>query len=139
MTRTFMVIGVVVALLLAAMQEFWLIAVIASIAFLSYVLRVTPPEKVKHEITTHGVRFATEFFGWNELEKYYFGVDGSDDILVVDTKEVLPGRLFFIINSADKDKISELFSKHVHFMEKPPEGFMEKTYSSVLDKFSFDR
>ena len=64
MVRTGVVIGVVVGLLLFLMQEFFLILVVASVIFISYILSNSPMENIAHEISTHGVKTGDQQFYW---------------------------------------------------------------------------
>lgn len=138
--KTLIVIAVSVSLLFALMQEFLLIVVIASAGFLYYMLSKSPATEVKHEVSNHGVWYAGEqFYYWHELKQFFFKSDGGGTVLCVDTIEKLPGRLFLNIDPADKDKLKEIFSKRLVFLEEEPKGFVDKMYGSAISKFSLDK
>ena len=139
LNRSFVVIGGFIALLLILMHEFLLIAAIGSIVFLWYALSASPVEQVNHKITNHGVEYAGQFYGWNELSKYFFTKTGSMDSLCIDTVDRLPGRLFFMINQADKETIKEIVGKYLIYLEEEPRTFADKWYEKAIGKISFNK
>ncbi|PIS22698.1 hypothetical protein COT50_00660 [candidate division WWE3 bacterium CG08_land_8_20_14_0_20_41_10] len=138
--KTLIVIAVSVSLLFALMQEFLLIIVIASAGFLYYMLSKSPATEVKHEVSNHGVWYASEqFYYWHELKQFFFKTYGTETILCVDTIEKLPGRIFLNINPTDKEKLKEIFAKHLVFLEEEPKGLVDKMYGSAISKFALDK
>lgn len=138
--KTLIVIAVSVSLLFALMQEFLLIVVIASAGFLYYMLSKSPATEVKHEVSNHGILYAGEqFYYWHELKQFFLKGEAGGTVLCVDTIEKLPGRLFLNIDPADKDKLKEIFSKRLVFLEEEPKGFVDKMYGSAISKFSLDK
>lgn len=138
--KTLIVIAVSVSLLFALMQEFLLIVVIASAGFLYYMLSKSPATEVKHEVSTHGLWYAGEqFYYWYDLKQFFFKGGGGTLFLCVDTVERLPGRIFLNINPADKDKLKDIFSKRILFLEEEPKGIIDKMYGSALSKFALDK
>jgi hypothetical protein len=122
------------------MQEFLLIVVIASAGFLYYMLSKSPAKEVKHEVSNHGLMYAGEnFYYWYELKQFFFKSDVGGTILCVDTVEKLPGRIFLNINPVDKDKLKEIFSKRLVFLEEEPKNFVDKMYGSAISKFALDK
>jgi hypothetical protein len=136
--KMLIVIGVVVALLLAIMGEFFLILVIASLIFVSYVLYSTPPETVKYELSTHGVEVSDQFYPWKTLKQFFFSTNTSPgkEVLVVDTIERFPGRLFIHFTPEQRETLKETFSKYIPFVKEEPITAMDKAYLSFLDKFN---
>lgn len=145
--RTLIIIAVVLGLLLIIMQEFFLIIMIASLIFVSNILSKVSVSKVRVELSTHGLSYDGRLYYWYELKHFFFmgesgiGTGGSADAgvgtLAVDIRERLPARLFISYNPGDKQKIKDILVKHVEFLEKEPKTFLDKTYESVIDKFSF--
>ncbi len=134
--KTMLIIFSVVALLLIIMQEFFLILVIASLAFVSYILTATPPETLTFELSTHGVNYSGQFYYWNDLKSFF--ITQNDDgsfMLNIDVLNQLPGRLFMIIKSEDKEAIREIVNRYLPEMEGPPTTVLDKAMNSVKDKF----
>ena len=138
--RTLMVIAISVSLLFALMQEFLLIVVIASIGFLAYMLTKIPAVEVRHELSTHGLLYAGEqFYYWHELKQFFFKEGDGVAVTCIDTVESLPGRLFVNIDPADKEKIKEILSKRLVYLEEEPKTFADKIDGSAVSKFSLDK
>jgi hypothetical protein len=138
--KTLIIIAVSVSLLFALMQEFFLIVVIASAGFLYYMLSKSPATVVTHEVSTHGLWYAGEqFYYWHELKQFFFTADGGEIVLCVDTVEKLPGRIFLTIAAADQEKLKQLFSKRLVFLEQEPKGLVDRVYASAISKFALDK
>lgn len=136
LTRTFTIIGVVLGLLLIIMQEYFLILVVASMIFISNAISKAPAEKVRIQVSTHGVSYGDTFYYWNELKRFFFYEGGKMAVVAVDTRESLPGRLFLSYAPESKEKIKEILSQHLQYLEKEPATFFDKAYTSVIDKLA---
>ncbi|KKS16963.1 MAG: hypothetical protein UU77_C0035G0004 [candidate division WWE3 bacterium GW2011_GWC1_41_7] len=136
--RTFTVIGIVIALFLAIMGEFFLILLIASIIFISYALSITPPESIKYEVSSHGLEVADKIYHWRELKHFFITARTEREMLAVDTKERLPGRLFVVFNHTDKERLIEIFSQHLPHIKEEPMNVADKAMYSLMDKLNFE-
>ena len=139
LVRTFLVIGIVIALLLAIMGEFFLILVIGSLIFVSFVLSNTPPESVTYEISNHGVTLSGKIYYWAQLKDFFISKSTGTDMFVSDTVERIPGRLYLTYSPNDNEKIMNLLSPKLNFLKEEPTTLMDKAYTSFLDKFNFDK
>jgi hypothetical protein len=135
--RTLLVIGVVISLLLAIMGEFWLILVMGSMVFVTFVLSSTPPQSASYEISNHGIKFDEMMYYWHQLKNYFFYTADGTEMLAVSTMEAFPGRLFILINPADKEKINGIMSSRLNFLQEAPKTVIDKAYNSIIDKFNF--
>lgn len=135
--RTGIVIGLVVALFLALMQEFFLIMVVASIVFFAYILINSPIETFEHEISTHGIKTQGQMFYWYELTKFFFTQNADAHVLAVDTFDKLPSRLYLLYSLDQEQKLKEICEKYITYLEKEPLTSLDKAYSKVLGKFNF--
>jgi hypothetical protein len=136
-TRTFTVIGVIVALLLILMQEFFLILIVISVLFVTHALSNTPAEKIKYQVSNHGVQVVEHLYYWSELKQFFFITKEDVQVLAIDTRLGLPGRLFLTIYPQDKDNLKEIFSNHLVYLEKEPKTFFDTAYDTILQRFSF--
>jgi len=136
--RSFTVLGGFIVLLLILMQEFLLVAAIGSMVFLWYALSASPVEVVTHTITNQGVEFAGELYAWEELSRFFFTKTGTMDTLCIDTKERLPGRLFFMVESSDREKIKELVGRYLTYLEEQPKDFTDRMYDRIVNRISLD-
>lgn len=135
--KTIITIIIAISILLALMQDFMVIVVISSVGFLYYMLMKSPTRQVEHEVSTHGLWYAKEhFYYWHELKQFFFKKDDEHVILCVDTVEPLPGRLFLNINPQDQEKLKEIFSKRVVYLEEEPKIFLDNIYNSLISKIN---
>ncbi|MBI2414768.1 hypothetical protein HYV31_02935 [candidate division WWE3 bacterium] len=135
-SRSAIVIGLAIGFLLILMQEFLLIAVVASLMFLKYVLASTQGEQVRHRILNSGVEYAGEFFSWDELKYYFFSGEGGKEILCMDTIDRFPTRLHFNINSGDKDHLQRILEEYMSYLPEAPKMFGDSFYKSISDRIS---
>lgn len=135
--RTALVVLVIVGLLLVLMQEFFLIIVIASVIFFVYALSHASPEIIKYEISTHGVTYNGRIYYWNDLKYFFFSISTSPEVLVIDTKEPLPGRIFLTFKPEQKEQLKELLLQYLTYLDQEPQTFLDKAYKNIADKFSF--
>lgn len=73
--RYFLTVGTIVfliCLILFFAGQFLPIAVVISVAFLSYVLSSVPPVLVNHQLTNFGLRIDNELYTWDELGRFWF-------------------------------------------------------------------
>lgn len=106
----------------------WLpVIVIASLVFLVYVLSTIAPEAVEHKITSRGLSFAGKTYFWNELTRFWLTSRFGSELLVVETYR-LPGRLEFVINQEDKEKIHQILQDKLPYEVASP-TFLDKAAS----------
>lgn len=134
MSRTLIIIGVFLGLLLIIMQEYFLILLIASLIFVNQAIKKVSPEKVTHEISSHGFSYAGQLYYWHQLKRFFFG---DNNLLMIDTYDVLPGRLFAIYDPKDQKEIKKALEEHLHYLEQAPKTSFEKAYDSVVSKLNF--
>jgi len=138
LNRTVIIIAIVVGLLLVSMGEFGLLLLIASVVFVSNVFSKVAPEDVVIEVSNHGVLYDGRLYLWEELHSFFFSQKEVDEVLIVDTKSVFPGRLFLHFDMKNKPKLKEYLEKRIHYIEKEPETFVDRAYSATLSKFNFE-
>lgn len=137
--RSTILIGVAVGFLFILMQQFLLIAVVASLIFLKYVLESTPGLPIKHRILNRGMEYGGEFYSWEELKHFYFAVEDNDHILCVDTINRFPSRLFFTIEPAKRDYLQNLLETYIAYIPEAPKMFGDNLYKAAADKISLTK
>ena len=137
--RTFLIIGVVIALLLVLMQEFLLILVIVSMFFISHALSTMSPQKFTYEVSSHGIVINGAYYGWGEFSRFFFSSHFGGELLALDLKQGMPSRLFVTFHAKDKKKLTEVLGMYLPHLVEEPVNFMDKAYTSFLDKFDFER
>ncbi|PJE67206.1 hypothetical protein COU95_03610 [Candidatus Shapirobacteria bacterium CG10_big_fil_rev_8_21_14_0_10_40_9] len=125
-------IAFLLAVILLFIKEWLLIAVIAAIIFVYYVLSSVPPEEIEHQITNRGVRFAGNEYLWEEISQFWISEKWGQKILNLETKFRFPGRLELLFKIEDEGKIREILKKYLP-EETPPPSFLDRA-SSWLSK-----
>ena len=134
LSRTLIIIGVFIGLLLIIMQEYFLILLVASLVFVNQAIKKVSPESVTHEISSHGFSYAGQLYYWHKLKRFFFS---DNNLLIIDTYEVLPGRLFALYSPKDQKEIKDALEKHIHYLTEAPKTSFEKIYDSVVSKLNF--
>jgi hypothetical protein len=137
--RMFMIIGIVVGILLALMQDFGLIIVIGSLIFFYYALnnKYTPTE-VEYQITNYGIKYGTEFYYWPDLRRFFFSRKGSDELLAIDTTLGIPGRLIVVFPAELREKIVEILKQYIAYIDVEPKSSLDKFFEGILSKLNFE-
>ena len=136
MTRSLAIIGVVVALFLVIIQEYFLILVVASLIFVSQVLAKTPPETTSYEISSYGITIDDVVYYWQDLRRFFFFNRDGHAGIAVDLVSGFPSRLFLTLDTAQHPAAKDLMIQHIQFLEAEPETILDRTYKSVTGKFT---
>ena len=126
-TTILSILGLVCLILFFA-KEWFLIAALAALVFLYYVLTTVPPKKARYKITTKGVYIApSQRIDWDFLRRFWLGEKWGHSILHIETWLKFPQVVSFVILKGDSEKIIKILKKYI------PE---EKSSPNFLDKFS---
>lgn len=137
-SRSLITISIVVGLILLIMQQFFVLLIIASIAFFVISLKKVSPENVKYEISNHGIMIDDVMYFWDKLRRFFFLPREGVEILAVDTTTGFPGRVYLSFNPEDKERIKEILEKYTHYLEKEPRTFFDDAYDKVVSKISME-
>ena len=94
------------------------------------------PQQIKYELTNHGVNYGGKLYEWQELKDFFFSTSFGQEVLVVNSRNVLPGRLFFNFDSKDKEILHQTFETYLHFIEQEPLTLIDKAYLATLNKLN---
>lgn len=135
-SRAFLIIGIFVGLLLLVMQEFFVILIVGSLIFVIQAMMKMSPENIKYEVSNHGVMIGDDLYYWDKLRRFFFVVRENSENIAIDTIIGFPGRIFLSFDEQDKEKITEVLNRYLHFLEVEPKTFLDNTYDRVIRKFS---
>jgi len=135
-TRSSTIIGIVLALILVILKEFFLILVIVSLIFVGHVLAKVPPEKLRYSLSNHGLMIGEEQYYWHQFYRFFFMENAGLQVLAIDSLSGSPPRIFMTINVVDKEKIKEFLSNYLDYIEEEPKTMIDRSYESVLNKFN---
>jgi len=120
------------------LNEFLLIGVILSVAFVVYALSSVPPVEVEHKITPLGFDNAGRFFRWIELVSFWFEEKWGQKILVIQTRLSFPLQIRVVIDEKLEVKLKEIIGRYLFFHEKAPRSWIENLYDWFSKKIPLD-
>ena len=133
-TYTFLIILIITVVLLFA-QEYIIIAPIAAIGFISYVLATVPPHKIGHKLTTEGINSGGRSYLWNEMSDFWLTKKGEETLINIETYLNYPRRLIMLLGEGDLEKIKEIMVQFIPYREIPKTNWLEKTLDSITERF----
>ncbi len=125
-----------ISLILFFAGQFILIAVVISVAFLSYVSSSVPPQQVKNKITTWGIRIEDQIFFWDELGRYWFEERYGQKMILIETIR-FPNRITLMLATQKKDDVEQLLSE-VLIQQKPLPTGVDKAAQWLQEKLPLE-
>lgn len=120
------------------LNEFMLIGVILSLAFVVYVVSSVPPVEVEHKITPLGFENAGKLFRWQELAAFWFEEKWNSKIIVVQTRLSFPSQFRAVISSDIEHKLKEIIGRYLQYYETPPKTWIDITSDWISEKIPLD-
>lgn len=129
-------IAALVAVILAFAGQLLVVAVIAAVIFVVYVLNSTPPGLVTHKITTYGIRIEDTLYYWEEMGRFWFSEKYGEDLLHIETSR-FPNRLVLLLGNLSKEDMTIVLSEVLLNQEPPPTAY-EKAAKWIQEKLPID-
>lgn len=129
---------VLFSVVLAFIQEFYLIVALVSVLFLYYVLSTVPPQNIKYKITNRGVNFGDSKYSWKILLRFWFRKSLDTELLEFETNLRIPRQISLVINQADKDQIKQVVLKKLPLVESSP-NFVDKLSKWWVEKMPWEK
>ena len=126
-------ISFLLGVILLLMKEFLLIGVVFAFAFLSYVLASVPPQNIKLQISSKGIKIDNQFFPWDQLLYYWTTQKWGFDLVNIKTKQLVSSYLIFILDPKKKSTILKTLDQHL-IQEKPEASFVDKASRWLQEK-----
>jgi len=102
------------------------VVLIVSLIFLVYVMSSIEPEKIQYRIEEKGLFIADKSIDWEKIIRFWLSKRYNSNLLVIETAS-FPGRMEYVINAADKEKIRKAMSSYVIEEETPPSNIDKAT------------
>ena len=134
--RKISVIALFIAFVFLILKDFWLIVIVGVVYFVIYVFLTAPANEVTHKITNNGVLYAGEkLYRWNELRNFFLEKRDNTRVLVINTVDVLPGRLFLILtDEIDTNNIISILNEHLSILEESQKSPIDKLVSMLANR-----
>lgn len=126
-----------ICLVLVFLKEFFLVAVILALLFVTYANAAVEPEVLEHKITTQGLSLGGRTYLWEELKEFWFVKKGGRVLLNVDTLLRFPARLFVVVEEKDVEEVKKLLSRYLSFREEPKISWLDRLSDFFSSKLSF--
>lgn len=128
--RTVIVLTSMFSLFLILAQDWIYLIVVLSIAFFANVILSYGVKTLNYKVFSNGVKLNETFYTWDKFN-YYFIYEGQSDLIVITTKEYLPGRLYVYLKPSDLEKINQTL--HTYLPKNP--RHIKDVYEHVLFTF----
>ena len=135
---TIAVIVFLLVLILFFAGQFLLIAVLISLAFVSYVLASVPPDHIRNTITTFGIRTGDQLYYWEELGRFWFSEKYKSTLLHVETARSFPAQLILVLGEEDQKEVKAAMLKYKVF-ETPRPTWLDKAAKWMQEKFPLEK
>jgi len=116
---TLVAMSSMVGLVIFLIEGFMPILLLISLVFLFYVLSTVEPEIIEYQITSRGIKMASNTTVWDLMNRYWFTARFGSTLLVVETYN-LPGRMELVIDPGSKEKINNILKERLIHEEIPP-------------------
>ena len=135
---TIAILVILLVLIALLMREFLLIAVLLSLAFVSYVLAFVPPAHLAYRISTQGVTIGEDFYFWHFLDAFWFKEKDGHKVLHIQTRLRFPAQLMLVLEGHDEEKIKKIVSRFLPYVEVPYKSWMEKWTEGMQKNFPLE-
>lgn len=115
---TIAAIIVLLAIILVFANEFLLLGVTLSLAFLAYVLASVKPDTVAHALTNKGIRTGKRLYRYGELGRFWWDSKWKQQFAQVETPLQFPGQITLLLGEGEVDKIEDILTRYL-IKEKP--------------------
>jgi hypothetical protein len=137
--RSMLVFLVLFVIFLVLVRDWMFLLLVLSFAFVFNILLNSPAKKLNYKIYTNGIDYDGQFLSWDELN-YYFFYEGVSNLLVITSKDTLPGRIYVYFDLENKDKVDNLLNNYLDKKLVHPKDFFEyiifkiKPYINLTDE-----
>ena len=136
---TGLLIVFLIEVILFIFSEYLLMFVVATLYFFSIALATVPPQNFHYRISTQGIKVEDHFFIWEELYDFYFRKIDGVEILIVRTKNLLPGELKITLGDVPQDHVRRVLIGYLPFREVVKPSFMDKSGEWLSRNFPLER
>lgn len=134
-----LLITLAVEVILFLFAQYILMALVFSLAFLSFALAVVPPRQLYYRISSEGIRIEDHYFIWDELYDFYFMRSHGQDVLHIRTKDYFPGEITIILGDVPLKQVKVILLSFLPFREYVSPTFTEKAGSWLEKNFPLEK
>ena len=131
-------IMLLVEVVLFLFGQYALMAVVASLVFMTFALAAVPPVDFRYVITSEGVLIEDRFFLWRELYDFYFKHSDTEELLIIRTHSYFPGELYLTLGEMHKEHVKSIVMPYLPYREFITPTFMDKAGNWLKKTFPLD-
>lgn len=128
-----------IEVILFIFSEYLLMFVVVTLYFLASALAYVPPQNFHYRISTQGLKIEDHFYIWDELYDFYFKKVDHQDVLIVRSKNLLPGELKITLGDVPPDHVRRVLIGFIPYREIVKPTFMEKSGEWLAKNFPLER
>lgn len=128
---------ILLALILFFAGQVLTVAVVLSVAFMTYVFSSFPPQEVTQRITTYGIRIGKELYWWQELGRFWFDKKHHQTILIIEVAR-FPNRLTMVLNNVLEKRDLRQVLEEILLHQRPALSWTEKASRWLEKKFPLE-
>ena len=128
-----------IEIVLFLFSQYILMALVFSLAFLTFALAVVPPHLLYYRISSEGIRIEDHYFIWEELYDFYFMRNDRQDVLHIRTKEYFPGELTITLGDMPVQQVKSVLLPFLPFREYVRPSFTEKAGTWLEKNFPLEK
>jgi hypothetical protein len=141
-SREFFYTGILIVFLIEVIlfifSEYLLMFVVATLYFFSIALATVPPQNFHYRISTQGIKVEDHFFIWEELYDFYFKKIEGVEVLIVRTKNMLPGELKISLGEVPMDHVRRVLIGYLPYREVVKSSFMDRSGDWLAHNFPLE-
>lgn len=125
--RFYVALTLLLSIIIYFFQDKILLIPVWALLFLFYILTITPPPDIENKITKFGVESMQNTARWEYLSYFYYGKRFGYYVLTLVGNPPYYPRFYLVVPSETiKNKLTQILSEHIVFMEHPKRGFTER-------------
>lgn len=136
---TAILITFLIEVILFLFSQYALMAVVASLLFVSFAFAYVPPKNFHYTLSSEGVRVEDHFYIWHELYDFYFTRRNGQDILNIRSQAIIPGVITITLGDMQKEHVKSVLLPYLPFREYVKPTFMEKSGDWLSHNFPLEK
>lgn len=128
-----------IEVILFIFSEYLLMFVVATLYFFAAAISSVPPQNFHYRVSTQGVKVEDHFYIWDELYDFYFKKIEGMEVLIIRTRNILPGELKIPLGEVPADHVRRVVINYIPYREYMRPTFMERGGDWLAKNFPLER
>lgn len=128
-----------IEVILFVFSEYLLMFVVLALYFFAVAITSVPPQNFHYRISTQGIKVEDHFYIWDELYDFFFKRVEGLDVLVVRSRNIIPGELKIPLGDVPADHVRRVMINYIPYREVVRATFMERSGEWLAKNFPLER